>query len=1457
MIKFCRSLIACVLLSTLFTVVSTQTSNAGIENNARCAIDFNSDVSIQPTPSNPAFTFEMKYSVVWDQRFAANYEVNPAPNGGVYINNHSFLLGSTDPTSGLQIFYNTNWMADHSALIVAGSMDGNAGAAKNKLYYFNNPEWKFPAFTKAEGSSPYIHIALVRDSSNRLTVFFNGKPPTRTFSSINESGAWPLDDDWKNQTSPRYVTDNNVYTSSRYFGFDPRFTSDEPPASYISGIKLVTGHNLYDPTATQITPPSNSAVTSVSGTGETPLLLNAQTAPLIVKNSGNQSLPDVLLKGLDAGGTGCPADNLDSYIGGDGVYNVYYKEGDVLKDSGAAPKRRDFYYSEDATPTPITIPTRGNLVKAGNTFIGWNTQADGYGTTYRAGTSYRPTNNITLYTKWSTPKVVTYNNGGGTGTLPTESNKLWEDTFTVAANSLTNGVLSFNGWNDGTNTYGPGSIYTVPDNNVSLTAVWSGDTTISTADVTIAAPVAGATPVSSTTSNGQYTTSITWSNTPVTFGYNTVYTATVQVTPVAGYTLTGVRANLFTINSSAPTTANSLNSGIFTYQFPRTALGPALSPTFDTPTAIAGGYRVTITNYDGTYYTWDTPTVSRGSVAVTSTIGSNRVLTVTGLSPGDTATITQTTSRTNYSNGSNTVTGTTLPPLNPTFGEVTRNVGGFSVPITNYDTDYTWDTPTVSRGSVAITGTGEWSTNSNSSGIFEWRSIASSSDGTKLAAVAFNGYIYTSTNSGVTWTARANSQTRNWRSITSSSDGTKLAAVVYGGAIYTSTDSGSTWTEQSNAGTNYWISITSSSDGTKLAAVPYGGYVYTSTDSGSTWTAQGNSGSQPWYSITSSSDGTKLAAVAYNRYIYTSADSGVNWTQWADSQNRNWYSITSSSDGTKLAAVVDGGYVYTSTDTGASWTAQANSGSKTWKSIASSGDGTKLVAVALDDHIYTSTDTGATWTEQSIVGSQYLYSIASSSDGTKLAVATFNRYIYTLAPRTLTVTGLSAGDTATITQGTRRTNYPNGSNTVTGTAQVPLNPTFGSVTRTASGFSVSITNYDPNYTWDTPIVTRGSVAITSTVGATRVLTVTGLLASETSTITQSTSRSNYPNGTNTVTGTALNAAYNPTFDTPTATGVGFSVSITNYDANYTWDTPTVSRGSVVVTSTVGAIRVLTVTGLSAGDTATITQTTRRDTYAPGSNTVTSRTLLVISEANVAITAPVTGATPVSSLTSNGQYTTAITWSDTPTTFAPNTFYTATVTVTPVAGYMLSGVGANFFTVNGNAATTANLANAGVFTYRFPETAIIVTTANISITAPATGATPVASIASNGQYTTAITWSDSPARFAANTVYTATVTVTPIAGYTLTGVAANLFRVNGDTSTGTGDYSKTTLNSGGTPYGIAVDSIGNIYTPNLGSNTVTKTTPQGVSTTLGRTGEVREFSAVPMGIAVDSVGNVYV
>ena len=65
-----------------------------------------------------------------------------------------------------------------------------------------------------------------------------------------------------------------------------------------------------------------------------------------------------------------------------------------------------------------------------------------------------------------------------------------------------------------------------------------------------------------------------------------------------------------------------------------------------------------------------------------------------------------------------------------------------------------------------------------------WRSVASSADGGNLVAAVWTGQIYTSSDSGVSWTARDSN--RNWLSVASSGDGSKLVAAAINGQIYTS-----------------------------------------------------------------------------------------------------------------------------------------------------------------------------------------------------------------------------------------------------------------------------------------------------------------------------------------------------------------------------------------------------------------------------------------------------------------------------------------------------------------------------------------------------------------------------------------------------------------------------------------------------------------------------------------------
>lgn len=75
----------------------------------------------------------------------------------------------------------------------------------------------------------------------------------------------------------------------------------------------------------------------------------------------------------------------------------------------------------DATPygtgsTVTVLGNTGNLTYIGYTFVGWQTQADGSGTTYKQGQTFtKGATNVTLYALWSGGQAYAVNNEGGSG----------------------------------------------------------------------------------------------------------------------------------------------------------------------------------------------------------------------------------------------------------------------------------------------------------------------------------------------------------------------------------------------------------------------------------------------------------------------------------------------------------------------------------------------------------------------------------------------------------------------------------------------------------------------------------------------------------------------------------------------------------------------------------------------------------------------------------------------------------------------------------------------------------------------------------------------------------------------------------------------------------------------------------------------------------------------------------
>jgi photosystem II stability/assembly factor-like uncharacterized protein len=282
--------------------------------------------------------------------------------------------------------------------------------------------------------------------------------------------------------------------------------------------------------------------------------------------------------------------------------------------------------------------------------------------------------------------------------------------------------------------------------------------------------------------------------------------------------------------------------------------------------------------------------------------------------------------------------------------------------------------------------------------------VASSADGSKLVAAALYipgrivGGIYTSTNSGSSWTPN-NVPDAAWYYVGSSADGAKLVTVNVNGVIYISTNSGAIWTLATNlpALNQPGTSIVSSADGNKLiVAYPEG--VFRSVDSGTTWISNSVSTNYlHWLFLASSADASKMAAADNYGYIYTSTNSGANWLQ-TSAPLGNWQGIASSVDGNRLVAVAGPDYagpIYTSTNAGVTWMSN-NVTSHRWTSISSSADGSILVAAATDygigAPIYISTNSGADWTLDAV--SNHWGFVASSADGTKLVAAIGNEGVY-------------------------------------------------------------------------------------------------------------------------------------------------------------------------------------------------------------------------------------------------------------------------------------------------------------------------------------------------------------------------------------------------------------------------------------------------------------------------------
>ena len=217
-----------------------------------------------------------------------------------------------------------------------------------------------------------------------------------------------------------------------------------------------------------------------------------------------------------------------------------------------------------------SVPTR-----TGYDFLGWATDKDATSAEYRSGGSITISSNTTLYAVWK--KISTFETNEFTQPL-TITGWTYGETANKPTAKAKYGTIKYTYSNTADGTY----TEKVPTNagthyvkaTVEETADYSGlesnaveftilPKTINTAITQLTAPVKNEVPQTEITTD-EYTATVVWSP-EVTdkFVYNTVYTATITITPKTNYTVKGIAENGYTV-SGAETVTNEADSATVT-----------------------------------------------------------------------------------------------------------------------------------------------------------------------------------------------------------------------------------------------------------------------------------------------------------------------------------------------------------------------------------------------------------------------------------------------------------------------------------------------------------------------------------------------------------------------------------------------------------------------------------------------------------------------------------------------------------------------------------------------------------------------------------------------------------------------------------------------------------------------------------------------------------------------------
>jgi hypothetical protein len=960
-------------------------------------------------------------------------------------------------------------------------------------------------------------------------------------------------------------------------------------------------------------------------------------------------------------------------------------------------------------------------------------------------------------------------------------------------------------------------------------------TTISTPAIAgVAAPVTGATPVTATTAGTGYTGTVTWSGTPRFFASITSYTATITLTATSGYTLSGISANFFTV-AGASSVTHSANSGVITAVFPATSLSVpvfTLTSSIETRTvnSVATGFTINSTG-DAIASFSITPPAPAG-MSFNTTTGE-----FTG-TPTSTADVTNyTITATNLiGSATRTFTFTVTAPIVISDAPI----GGIAAPVTGADPARTTTAGTGYTGTISWSPSAKLFAPVT---VYTATITLTPTSGYTLTGVGANFFtvagatsVSHDANSGVI-TAEFPATAKLSQTITFDTP----SAMTVGGSTQTVSPTASSSLTVTLTSTTTGICTVS---GFVITAVGSGTCSITASQAGNTNYEAATQVVQTFASkatqtitfidpadITYGQSPSSLSATSTSSLTvaFTTATSGICTVSGT--------TLTILSSGT---CTINANQAGDASYEAATQVAQSFTIAKATPSLSNFADLSKTVGDAsftlspptvANSLPGSFTYTSATTATATISGT----TITLGSAGTTVITATFtptDTANYNSATMTMTLT-LSVAAPAFTLSSSSETRTVN-----TAATGFTINSTGGAI----ASFEISATPAGMSFNTSTGALTGTPTTVASATSYT--VTATNATGSTTQTFTLTVSRATQATLSITTLTTSTKAyPYSQALSITTSGGSGsgtttFAIAsggsasgcaLSNSTATATITATTVGTCLIQATkaadSTYDEITSAAATFIFDKASQSITFTTPSPMTFGGSNqsitptasssltvTLTSTTTGICTVAGFVITAVGSGTCSITAsqagnsnylaafnvvrtfgilkATQSISFTTpsAMTVGESNQSVTPTASSSLTVTLTStttgictVVGFVITAVAPGTCSITSSQAGNENYETAANVTRSFVITGVINVAAIAGITAPVIGAIPVDTVTATSQYTGNVYWEPSAGTFAAATVYTARITLTPKSGYTLTGVSANFFTITGATS----------------------------------------------------------------------------